>query len=196
MDDAANTGIPEPAVIPAVAERFKKGETFPDFLKRSKDNGELWDALYKRAVLSPDLSDRAGAIEQPWHLLVLNEAWCGDSVNLLPHVARLEEASPNIELRIIGRDANPDIMNAHLTRTSRSIPIVIVLDEAFVERGWWGPRPDDLQRWVYEEGLALPKPDRYRHMRTWYARDRGRSVVSEILTIIERAEGRDEAAAG
>ena len=35
------------------------------------------------------------------------------------------------------------------------------------------------------EGLALPKPDRYRHIRTWYARDRGATLVSEILSIIE-----------
>jgi hypothetical protein len=35
------------------------------------------------------------------------------------------------------------------------------------------------------EGLALPKPDRYPLIRAWYARDKGRAIVSEILGVIE-----------
>ena len=61
----------------------------------------------------------------------------------------------------------------------------MVYDDNFVEKGWWGPRPRPLQQWVVSEGLALPKPDRYRHIRAWYARDRGATLVSEILSIIE-----------
>ncbi len=176
-------------------ERFENGEPFADFLKRDHDNGELWNAIYKRAVLPPDLADRATAIARRWSLLVLSEAWCGDSVNLLPFVSRLEEATPNIEMRLIGRDSNPDVMNDHLTRGSRSIPVVMVLDDDFTEKGWWGPRPAELQRWVLEEGLPLPKPERYRHIRTWYARDQGRAVISEILAIIEHPEAGNAPAA-
>jgi len=45
---------------------------------------------------------------------------------------------------------------------------------------------DPLQNWVLKEGLALPRPDRYRHIRIWYARDQGRTIVSEILSITEK----------
>jgi hypothetical protein len=116
---------------------------------------------------------------------VINEDWCGDSVNILPYVARLVEASEHLEMRIVGRDANRDLMDAHLTGSARSIPVVIVYDEDFREKGWWGPRPGALQRWVVNEGLALPKPERYPLIRAWYARDRGRTIVSELLSIIE-----------
>ncbi|MEO5590092.1 MAG: thioredoxin family protein, partial [Gemmatimonadaceae bacterium] len=68
---------------------------------------------------------------------------------------------------------------------ARSIPIIIVYDAEFQERGHWGPRPGPLQHWVMTEGLALPKPDRYPHIRAWYARDKGRTIVSELLSIIE-----------
>jgi hypothetical protein len=81
-------------------------------------------------------------------------------------------------------------MDAHLTGTARSIPVVIAYDDAFVERGWWGPRPAALQAWVFSpDGQALDKPERYRHVRGWYARDRGRTTVDEILTLLERAAG-------
>jgi hypothetical protein len=166
-------------------QRFEAGSTFAHLLARPKENSELWEALYKKAAITEEAAQRAAALHKRWHLLVINEDWCGDSVNILPYVARLEEASPHIEMRIIGRDANRDLMDAHLTGASRSIPIVIVYDDRFVEKGWWGPRPVPLQEWVMSEGLALPKPDRYRHIRTWYARDRGATLVSEILSIIE-----------
>jgi hypothetical protein len=78
-------------------------------------------------------------------------------------------------------------MDAHLTGTSRSIPIAIAYDDAFAEQGWWGPRPTALQTWVLGEGQALEKAERYRHVRTWYARDRGRTTVDEVVRLLEAA---------
>jgi thioredoxin family protein len=176
------------AEAPALPERFAEGASFEELLARPKENSAMWDALYKKAVISPDVAARLRNLRGRWHFLVLNEDWCGDSVNILPYVARLADAHPGIELRILGRDKNPDLMNTHLTGSSRSIPVVIVYDEDFDEIDWWGPRPRELQKWVLTEGLALPKPDRYRHIRTWYARDRGASIVSEILSIIEQRQ--------
>jgi len=133
------------------------------------------------------------ALSGEWHLLVINEDWCGDAVNTVPHVARLAELASNLDVRIIGREANPDIMDTHLTNGSRSIPIVIALDERFVEHGWWGPRPGELQRWATDEGRLLEKDERYRHIRTWYARDRGRTTLTEVLALLERSAVQDAA---
>lgn len=170
----------------SLRDRFFAGLTFGEVLARPKDNAALWDALYRKAAISPEIAARLRNARGQWHFLVLNEDWCGDSVNILPYVARLADSHPGIELRVLGRDDNPDLMNAHLTSASKSIPVVIVYDEDFNEIGWWGPRPRDLQEWVVTEGLALPKPDRYRNIRAWYARDRGATIVSEILSIIEQ----------
>lgn len=169
-------------------DRFLSGETFSDFLAKPRKYKELWDAIYKRASVPEAILARAQTLQQPWHLLVLSEDWCGDSINTLPLVARLTEALPAIDMRIIGRDSNPDLMNAHLTGTSRSIPVIILLDGDYGERGWWGPRPRPLQEWVVKHGLALPKGDRYREVRTWYARDHGLTALGELLDMIEGAE--------
>lgn len=165
--------------------RYEGGETFADFMSRPKSNDGMWHAIYHRVIIPVDVSGRVEALGGHWHLLVLNEDWCGDSVNIVPIVARLADGVSNMDLRILGRDANPDIMDAHLTGTSRSIPIVILLNQKFQECGWWGPRPAALQKWVKEAGMLLSKEERYRHLRTFYARDRGRTTITEIVAMLE-----------
>ena len=55
-------------------------------------------------------------------LLVIAEDWCGDASNTVPVVAKLADAVPGLELRVILRDANPEVMDRYLTNGSRSIP--------------------------------------------------------------------------
>lgn len=172
----------------SLEQRFNGGETFADFVGRPHQYADLWNALYKRAIVPEDLLARAKKIQKPWHLLVLSEDWCGDSINILPLVAKLTDAVPAIDLRILGRDANPDLMDAHLTGKSRSIPVIMLLDANYVERGSWGPRPRPLQEWVMAH-MDLPKADRYKEVRTWYARDHGVTSLTEILDMIDGAAG-------
>ncbi len=171
-----------------IRTRFEAAPTFPEYLGIVEKNAELWAGVYDRVRLPEGAVSRAEAIPGRWHLIALSEDWCGDAVNLLPVVAKWAEAVEGVEFRVLGRDDNPELMDAHLTNgTSRSIPIVIVYDENFEEVGWWGPRPAELQRWVLEEGLAMEKDDRYREVRRWYARDKGRTTLSEIVDLIESA---------
>jgi hypothetical protein len=131
-----------------------------------------------------DVAAAARALAGRWHLVALSEDWCGDAVNTLPVVARLAE-SVGWDLRVVSRDANPDLMDAHLTNgRSRSIPVVIVYDEDFREVGWWGPRPGEIQKWVLSEGLAMPSPERYKVVRRWYAEDKGRTTLRELLEVL------------
>jgi hypothetical protein len=72
-------------------------------------------------------------------------------------------------------------MDQYLTNGSRSIPIVIVLDESFEEIGHWGPRPTELQTWVMANRATMPKTELYPLVRKWYARDRGETTLREVL---------------
>ena len=109
-------------------------------------------------------------------------------MNTLPVISAWVDAVPNLDMRVLARDENLDLMDSHLTSgKSRSIPVVMVLDEDFEERGWWGPRPGPLQEWVVDEGLALDKEDRYREARKYYARDKGRTTLRELLGLMTRA---------
>jgi len=166
--------------------RFRSGDSFAAFLDRPHSNKPLWEAIYKRATVEGELISRMGALGGRWHLLVLSEDWCGDSINILPYLAKLTDGLVNMEMRIMRRDENLDIMDAHLTGKARSIPVVILLDENFRECGWWGPRPTELQSWVMESGLKLPKEERYKQTRTWYARDHGKTTMAEVVGMLEQ----------
>ena len=167
--------------------RYCDGETFAEFLTRPIKDHDLWVALYKRVTIPIEISARVEALGGHWHLLVLSEDWCGDSVNIVPIVAKLCESVSNMDMRILARDENLDIMDEHLTGgKSRSIPIVILLNQKYQECGWWGPRPSELQKWVIEKGMKLPKDERYREVRTFYARDHGLTTMGEIVGMLEQ----------
>ena len=172
--------------------RWATAQTFREFVDAAEKNRQQWIDTARLAKVRDAMVERASRIPGRWHLLVILEDWCGDAVNTVPFVEKLAELAPNLELRVIGRDANPDLIDAHLSGpdgTSRAIPVVMVLDERFAEVGWWGSRPSPLQQWVEREGSAMTKDERYRHVRTWYARDRGRTTLNEIVSLIERAAG-------
>ena len=169
------------------AQRFAEAVDFTGYVAAAKKNADLYRDLYRMAAVHADLVERARQLPGFWHLLAISEDWCGDAVNALPSLARWVDEVPSLDLRILGRDDNPDLMDAHLTGESRSIPVVMILDENFVERGWWGPRPGELQRWVLDVGLGLEKSERYRMVRQWQARDRGRTTIGEVLTRLEAA---------
>ncbi len=168
--------------------RFKSALPFPDYLETVRKNESLWRGVYQRARVPDAVVAEARALPGTWHLLALSEDWCGDAVNILPVVARFAEALPNVELRVLPRDENLDIMDAHLTNgSSRSIPVVILYDGDFRERAWWGPRPSGLQKWVMEEGMEMEPGPRYAETRRFYARDKGKAILAEALELIRSA---------
>lgn len=154
--------------------------TFDEFVAASEKQKGLWEGLHRIAVV-PDWAVAAVPPGATRKLLVLAEGWCGDASSSIPVVARFAEAVPGFELRILRRDEHPELMDRYLTNGSRSIPIVVVLDESFHELGHWGPRPSALQSWVMANRLTIPKPELYPQVRSWYARDRGESTLREIL---------------
>ena len=168
--------------------RFESALPFPAYLETVARNEELWHGLYDRVRVPAETVEEARAIPGTWHLLALSEDWCGDAINILPVLFRLTEALDRMELRVLTRDDNLDIMDAHLTNgTSRSIPVVILLDEDYRERGWWGPRPRELQKWVMEEGMKMEPGPRYARVRRFYARDKGKTILMEVLDLIRSA---------
>jgi len=147
---------------------------------------ELWRGVYARAVVPDWARERAAAAGGEWRMLVISEDWCGDASNTVPVLARMAEVLPNLEIRVVKRDENPELMDAFLTNGSRSIPMALVLRPDFTVAGTWGPRPAELQDFVLAEKKAALRPldDIYRDVRRWYARDRGESTIRAVLDIM------------
>jgi Thioredoxin len=154
--------------------------TYEAFVAASDQHRGLWLGIY-RIVRVPDWAFQAVPVGTRRRLLVIAEDWCGDASSTIPILARFADAVPGMELRLLRRDENPDLMDRYLTNGSRSIPIVIALDEKFRELGHWGPRPTALQAWVMANRPVVPKAELYPQIRKWYAKDRGETTLREVL---------------
>jgi hypothetical protein len=166
---------------------WDRAAPFSGYLGTVEETPELWQVTYRRARVEADALARAEALPGSWKLLALSEDWCGDAANTLPVLAKLADEAASLDLRVLGRDDNPDLMDAHLTGgASRSIPVVMVLDADGREHGWWGPRPAELQTWrLTDEVKQMDSDERYKRVRIWYARDRGRTTLDEVLSLLE-----------
>ena len=162
--------------------------TYEAFLAVSTKHKGLWEGIYGIARI-PAWAAEAVPSGVRRKLLVIAEDWCGDASSTIPIVAKLVSQVPGLELRVLLRDQNPEVMDRYLTNGSRSIPIVIVLDEEFRELGHWGPRPRELQAWVMANRQTIPKAELYPQVRQWYARDRGETTLREVLEVaVKRTE--------
>jgi hypothetical protein len=160
---------------------WEQALTFKAFVTSCRpEHCGLWEGVYKLARV-PLWALSAVPEGAKRKLLVIAEDWCGDASNTVPIVAKFAESVPGLELRIILRDTNPEVMDQYLTNGARSIPIVIVLDEEFQELGHWGPRPSELQAWVMANRGTTPKAELYPQVRKWYARDSGETTLREVL---------------
>ncbi|WP_425515831.1 thioredoxin family protein [Mesobacillus maritimus] len=88
--------------------------------------------------------------------LILTADWCGDAMVNLPIFMRIANEAL-IESRYFIRDENLDLMDKYLTNgTSRSIPIIVLIDKDGNEVVKWGPRAPEAQRLADELFGSLP----------------------------------------
>lgn len=173
---------------PSLRELYSEGRTFEQFLSAADSKRAQWLATYKAGTVSDELVARARAIPGTWRLLVIAEDWCGDSLNTMPYVARLVEAVPNLQLRIISSKRGRKLLKAHRTSDGRAAtPTVILLDDRYRESGCWVERPSELQRWFQEKKKTLSEKDLYDQKYAWYANDKGDQTVREIVEMLASA---------
>lgn len=167
---------------------WEDGYTFGEYLEEEvEENEELWRGVYEKHSTPGWAVERLEEIGGRWRLIAITEDWCGDASNTVPVVARLAEDSPRVELRVVERDANTELMDQYLTDGSRSIPVVVILNEDLEPAGHWGPRPEELQEFVISEKGKGDRPvdEIYRDTRKWYARDAGETTLRELLDDLE-----------
>ncbi len=162
-----------------------------EYTKMNIQRMKRWD---KTLVLSKAILDKTPLINKRWTWLVLVEAWCGDVAQNLPVWAMIADLSPNIDLRLILRDENLDIMDQHLTNGGRSIPKLICLNtETLAVLGTWGPRPAPVQDMLlaYKKNPSESYADLAKKMHTWYAKDKAQTLQNEIQHLITTWESKN-----
>jgi hypothetical protein len=181
---------PQPPPPDSVAALFRSGTTYAEFYAGVRERREQWERVTRLVAVPDDLLTRARAAGR-WRLLLITVDACSDSLNSVPYLAALVAAAPNLELRVVSRDAAPWVMASHQTPDHRAAtPTLLLLDSAFVERGSWVERPAELQRWYIATGQGLPIEQFRRDKQAWYDRDAGRSTLREIVEMLEAGPAR------
>lgn len=125
-------------------------------------------------------------IDSPQLWMVLTEDWCGDSTQNLKYIAKIAEINPKIDLRILFRDDNLDIMDLYLTNGTRSIPKLIAFDENGNELFQWRARPAKAQELVNElKSNGLSKDEYIEKLHLWYAKNKGQELEKEFLQLFK-----------
>lgn len=163
-------------------ETFKNNEKYDV----TKLNLQRSNRIYRTYIVREELKNSILKIDSPLIWMVITEDWCGDSAQNLPYISKIAEINPLIELKIILRDSNLDIMDLYLTDgNSRSIPKLVAFDKDGDEIFQWGPRPKNAQKKV-EVGKrsGLTKDEYLANLHLWYTENKGRDLEDEFLELL------------
>lgn len=119
--------------------------------------------------------------------LVLSEGWCGDAGQALPYMFKLASLAPHIDLKIVLRDENLELMNLFLTNGGMSIPKLIVLDaETLQVQGEWGPRPSIATQMVadYKKNHGALTQEFKQELQVWYNKDKGLTTARDLAKLL------------
>jgi hypothetical protein len=144
----------------------------------------------KTMTLQPDLKGLLLDIKKPLLWLVFAEPWCGDGAQSLPSLNLMAETNMLIELKIILRDRNHDLMDKYLTDGKRSIPKLICLNsETDEELFTWGARPSSLEKQIIrfkEEHSGYTHGAFLSFIHYWYALDKGNGIQKDFQNLLSR----------
>ena len=142
--------------------------------------------ILRNDKMAPQLASLIEGIDRHQLWLVVTEPWCGDSAQCLPQITLMARANPHIDLRLVLRDENLDIMDEFLTDGKRAIPRLVIFDAGGHQLALWGPRPLAAQKvFTQAKSEGLEKPEILERLHLFYGRDRGKSLEQEFIALLE-----------
>ncbi|WP_350286395.1 thioredoxin family protein [uncultured Croceitalea sp.] len=152
---------------------------------------QLNDRRMKRWNKTLKVSDEARALAEALNRkvtwLVLTESWCGDASPSLPVMNKLAQLNQRLDLKIVLRDENPELMDLFLTKGARSIPKLIALDSSTLQvLGEWGPRSTVPTKMVLDHKAEHGKltAEFKQDLQVWYNKDKGQDIINDLMTLL------------
>lgn len=156
-----------------------QNEDMLHYSKMSVRRIKRWDKTFKFSDSDKTFFEN---LSRPITFLVIAEGWCGDAAHALPILNKIAETSPNLELKVVLRDDNDELMQEFLTNGGKAIPKLIALDNDNNVLFTWGPRPTEATEMVkaYKEKYGQLTPEFKEDLQKWYNKDKGQSTVKDI----------------
>lgn len=181
-----------------VDDLLAKGQTTgPDhseaMLHYSKMNVQRMNRVEKTTIIDSQVAEAIKELKQAYHFLIITEGWCGDAAQIVPVINKVAELSPEtFDLKLVLRDQNLELIDAHLTNGGRAIPVLLVLDENFNLVEKWGPRPAVLQRILAEwKQTHSDQMEIATLLHGWYAKDKTQAIQQELLVLLRKIKEKE-----
>jgi hypothetical protein len=159
-----------------------------DLTHYSSLNETRMNRLEKTIDISDEYILKLKSLTKDYIWLVISEGWCGDAAQLLPIFDKMATASEGkIDLKIVLRDENDDLMNLFLTNKAKAIPKLIVINkDTGGVLGNWGPRPEGATKLIndYKKEHGALDDTIKAELQMWYLHDKGLSTQNEILSMM------------
>lgn len=158
-----------------------------DYLPYAQLNETRLKRLDKTMKVAEPMTQQLKQLKKNYLWVVISESWCGDAAQSLPVMDKLAEATEAIELKVVFRDQNLELMDLFLTNGGRSIPKLLILDRDSLEvLADWGPRPEGAQQFITDYKAAHGSIDEEGKtgLQLWYTKDKGEEIKSEIMRIM------------
>ena len=163
-------------------------EQSEDLTHYSELNETRMHRLDKTIKITEETSLKLKSLKSEYIWLVISEGWCGDAAQLLPIINKMAIESGKIDLKIVLRDENEELMNLFLTNKKKAIPILIVVNkETGGTLGQWGPRPQAAADLVadYKKEFGVIDETLKTNLQLWYLHDKGISTQEEIINLMQ-----------
>ncbi|MCB0352611.1 MAG: thioredoxin family protein [Bdellovibrionales bacterium] len=101
---------------------------------------ERWERAFSASRLTASQKETLSRWTRTMNVLVLSGTWCGDCVRQVPLIARIAEACPQINLRLIDNQQHPEVANELRVHGASRVPVAVILSEDFFEVSRFGDR--------------------------------------------------------
>ncbi|MCG1035402.1 thioredoxin family protein [Polaribacter sargassicola] len=171
-----------------LSENKSTGNTQSDSLTNySLLNDKRMKRLDKTIKISEETIAEFKSINKPQTWLVITESWCGDAAQNLPVINKIAEINDAIDLKVVIRDENEDLMGLFLTNGSKSIPKLIAIDQDNDVINTWGPRPSTATQMVADYKAEHGSVDAQfkQDLQVWYNKNKGKNVQEDFIKLLK-----------
>jgi thiol-disulfide isomerase/thioredoxin len=162
-----------------------KSEALAQYTQLNDKRMRRWD---KTAKVSEEMKLKIESFDGKETWILITESWCGDAAHIVPIINKVAELNENIDLKIVLRDENEELMNQFLTNGGKSIPKLIMVDsETHDVLNTFGPRPTIATEMVntYKAMHGEITPEFKEDLQRWYNKDKGQSTIEDLVNLLD-----------
>lgn len=137
---------------------FEQGRDLATYMEEMTTKKEQSFHVYEKFHVPADDDFIARLKQSNVHITAITEDWCGDAMMNNAILRRIAEAA-GVEVHVVLRDEDTDLIDRYLTNGGRSIPKYLLMNESGEVIETWGPRADMVQDYAMDAKSKIPEKD-------------------------------------